>query len=526
MFKNKKNIVGIIIIIVLMSVTITGCGNQDNTPEPSVTEQQNPAPTETVSPSPTPSTENQSVVTEIDTANWVPAGNTGLTIPSGDGWRYEIFEPTGEYLIRNDQIGISIFFGQIDAAHASTIWGAEPFTFNDEHTGYLLADADGMLWFRMDGTTVEMSTSFDSLGHLTDYDRDVLTAIAMQFGASGSGNIVVRPTFRRSDYQFIQSTTDLIRFPDNHLSSRFFLEQLVITQMFEPRVYLVRTDGIFAGNEHIIIDNRLTSGANGMVGDRVSVYGIFSGNETLTSEDGRREQMPIIIADRLIFNNLLPTPEDMAEALVHGFYLHDHSYGNSSQYLGGSRVRLHMGVSTLGNNHLRVLQGGVLNIPANTGPRSDGFGTWFEWVGLSDMNIDFVFDFERGPDIPVLVTGSIASMRQSMGDPSILTIVFHLEDIELHPSVQSTPSTTNQSGSEFDIVGTWVDADRNEMTLNADGTGEFDWFTYVEVPFTWQTENNRITVDGIDADHMNVSPSSGTIDVIWNWGDISTFNRQ
>jgi len=43
MFKNKKNIVGIIMLLVLMSVTITGCGNQDSTPEPSVTEQQNPA---------------------------------------------------------------------------------------------------------------------------------------------------------------------------------------------------------------------------------------------------------------------------------------------------------------------------------------------------------------------------------------------------------------------------------------------------------------------------------------------------
>ena len=257
--------------------------------------------------------------------------------------------------------------------------------------------------------------------------------------------------FRRADYFTGITRTDLLRFPDNNQSNKVYFDQHIITQVYEPRLYLARDGNAFrrtSNRDYIIIDNRGNSGANAIVGDTVSVYGVFGGNETLNWTDGRREQVPFIHADLLIFNNLRPDPEDIAQALVASLNAHVASYGQGSQYLSGARVRL-LGAVTA-HDGIRILRPAQINIPPFTGPRSDGYGISIRWYGNSPENylismprrrqawhMNTLRNFGIVPEIGkvslVWITGSIVSVvPDGIFDRTALTLTISIESIKLY----------------------------------------------------------------------------------------------
>jgi len=145
--------------------------------------------------------------------------------------------------------------------------------------------------------------------------------------------------FRRMDYFTGISHEDLLRYPDSHKNKKVFLERWQISQVIESKLYFAYK-GTGNNTQYIIINDSANSGTNAMVGDTVTVYGTFDGNESVTMTDGRNIQAPYINANRLIFNNIEPDGEEFANAFVDFLNVMPRSYGNENQYVSGKYVKI------------------------------------------------------------------------------------------------------------------------------------------------------------------------------------------
>lgn len=156
--------------------------------------------------------------------------------------------------------------------------------------------------------------------------------------------------FRRTDYFTGIGRTDLFRYPDNYYNSKVYLTQLKVTQVPESRLYIAHYGDSPTSSNVFVIDDRYSeysTGVNAVVGDMITVYGRFLGNETLTwttTQNGQQTssdiQVPRISSDRLVVNSMKPDPSEFAEALVSYLNAHPNSNFTEHMYLYGSTVQL------------------------------------------------------------------------------------------------------------------------------------------------------------------------------------------
>ena len=155
--------------------------------------------------------------------------------------------------------------------------------------------------------------------------------------------------------------------------------------------------------------------------------------------------MPRVTVDKLIFNNAIPSTDEVAQALVASLNNNDYAYGHGSQYLGGSKLKLNVGVNAgliriLGDTPLS----GSLAIGPSTAPMTDGYaitvkmdardiavedyGIYPPGVTIGEM-MSGVYQVHE--DMPIFITGSISSVTApNRVDASILTVIIHIESIE------------------------------------------------------------------------------------------------
>ena len=241
--------------------------------------------------------------------------------------------------------------------------------------------------------------------------------------------------FRREDYAYNLSGTDLLRYPGNYTYTKAFFGAYEVVQVYEPKLYLVNNN--LFNPSYIIIDDRGNNSPNAVVGEQVSVYGTFMGNETVTWTDGRSAQVPFISADLFILNNLLPTHEDLAQALVYAVNASENTYGSNSEYLGGARVRLN---ASIYEYNFRLLKPDLLNITPTIGPRADGYRPNIVWDLQGKEAEDFgvyrpkFADSNYHDDVLIMITGSITSVvsPSPMFTPQYLDVTIRIENIELY----------------------------------------------------------------------------------------------
>lgn len=139
----------------------------------------------------------------------------------------------------------------------------------------------------------------------------------------------------RIDYFTGLGEKDLIRYPDNYINEKVFFTSYTIHQIYEPKLYLAKN-----GSKYLIIDDRNNDGPNGIEGDPITVYGRFQGNDMVTWLDGSNEQVPYIVADRLIFNNIAPDEEEFAQTYVEFLNMSQSAFSIQNQYISGTQVKL------------------------------------------------------------------------------------------------------------------------------------------------------------------------------------------
>lgn len=245
--------------------------------------------------------------------------------------------------------------------------------------------------------------------------------------------------FQRTEYFTGITRMDLLRYPDNYYNNKVYFTEYEVSEVIEPKVYLVKDANILANsNNYLIIDDLSNNGANAVVGDRVAVYGTFNQNNTVTFQDGRSEQIPIIMADRFIVNNILPDMEDLAQALVECMNQRPYVFGNDSKYISGSRVQLVMGVYGMGKStDIAIYDSSKMNIPYQDTTYIgdvDGYTITINpqlspgIVSPKDAGVQLSED-ELGLS-PVRVNATITSIEQNVFAPYLLELTFNIESFE------------------------------------------------------------------------------------------------
>ena len=155
------------------------------------------------------------------------------------------------------------------------------------------------------------------------------------------------PYFNRTDYFSDLTPEDLLRNPDRHMYGRVYFSHWKVEQVFEPKIYymvLENNAGWFLGlsgtSQYLIFDDSMNDGPHALVGDNVSIYGVFYGNETVTFGNGRKEQTPYIVADRLIINGAEPDADDFANAFVDFVNVWPEAFSDENIHISGQTVQL------------------------------------------------------------------------------------------------------------------------------------------------------------------------------------------
>ncbi|MHB8064135.1 MAG: hypothetical protein ACYDG2_16155 [Ruminiclostridium sp.] len=257
------------------------------------------------------------------------------------------------------------------------------------------------------------------------------------------------PQFSRTDYFTGTSRKDLLRYTDKYMSSKVFFEQYKITQVVEPKLYYAKSVSLgSSADDYIVIDDRNDNNgdANTVVGEQVSVYGVFSGTRTTTITYSNNSQASVLIpeisADLLVINSILPKPEDFASVMIDSLNAQlRYDSQSQSQYISGSTIKLACMISDIGSirTHLKVIEKGDDRL------RVDGYSLYLFWDykgneydHLSESN-DLFKDFAiTKPNntvdnkyTPIWVTGNITSIKNNMFDPALLHAVIDIKKIEI-----------------------------------------------------------------------------------------------
>lgn len=244
--------------------------------------------------------------------------------------------------------------------------------------------------------------------------------------------------FPRSEYFTGITYMDLLRYPDNHYNSKLYLTLQVVTEVLEPRVYVVK-GADFSGNDGklLIIDDRNGTGANAVKGDRVAVYGRFSEMATLNFTDGHSEQLPHICADRFIVNMLLPNDiSDFTQGVVATMNNHSKAYGYGSEYIGDGTAQLIVGcqcIETVGGTY-------KTNIQILQGTEYLQFVDGYSVIIKPEASSDVASPIDAGIEVsttgseftPIRMNGYFTKMEQNPMGPYLLTATFVVTSLEAY----------------------------------------------------------------------------------------------
>lgn len=173
----------------------------------------------------------------------------------------------------------------------------------------------------------------------------LLICLIIGLGNVSSGNLQYRNSSRFDRAYYLQnavSVKDFLRNPNN--DSPCYFERYVVDSVPEERIYICKND---AGSSWIVIDDRAKSlSSNALQGDMVTVYGKYSDiTEVVFSNGSINSQVPVIHADKLINNSVLPgNQEEFFNQMIESMNSSDTVYGSGSEYYGDYNAKLAVGV--------------------------------------------------------------------------------------------------------------------------------------------------------------------------------------
>lgn len=241
------------------------------------------------------------------------------------------------------------------------------------------------------------------------------------------------------------SADDFLRYRDKGLC---YLEKYMVDNVPEERLYICRND---TGSSWIVIDDSsCTLNSNALPGDMVTVYGRYNDIVELTFADGsRNNQVPMVYADKLVDNSLLPEDKDeFIDQVVQYMNSSDLMYGSGSEYCGDYNAKIAIGVYYSWVKELKHMSpsywasltkeqyfGGwyVCHI--------DGYGVSLEFESnenivepyqngvITDEDIDFYSETSDG-NIPVYAWGRITKME--LLSPSVIRLTFCIDSFEAY----------------------------------------------------------------------------------------------
>jgi len=261
--------------------------------------------------------------------------------------------------------------------------------------------------------------------------------------------------FDRADYNTEVTREDLLRYPDDYIGGKVFFTQYQIAQAAQSNVYYAKSVALGDAwtDNYILIDGYNNIGeANAIVGDLISVYGVFSGTSTVnvTYSNGSQESVliPNISADMLVINSIAPTTDDFAQALVCSLNANAKSFEQKSQYISGSTVKLICGIDALGTIKMQIVRDstGFVTADASYTLSPDGYRPDFAWKYKGSI-INPYSDYEAAqalfndflitkPDENtelyrlVWVTANVEGVTTGMFDPSMVVATMAIESIE------------------------------------------------------------------------------------------------
>lgn len=259
-------------------------------------------------------------------------------------------------------------------------------------------------------------------------------------------NFEKNPQFDRLSYiNNAVSIEEYLRYRNNGLC---YIEGYVVDSVPEERLYTCRND---TGSSWIVIDDRgCTLNANALPGDMVTVYGRYNDIVELTFTDGsRNNQVPMIYADKLVNNSMIPEDKDeFIDQVIRCMNLSDIMYGNENEYYGDYNAKIAIGVHYYWAKelkHTRPSYWASLTKEQYFGGwwvgRVDGYGVVFEFESneniaepyqngaITDEDIDF---YEKTTDgnIPIYARGRITKME--IVSPSVVRFTFCIDSFEAY----------------------------------------------------------------------------------------------
>jgi len=255
------------------------------------------------------------------------------------------------------------------------------------------------------------------------------------------------------------SIADFMRYQNDNISKPCFFNGCVVDNIPEDRIYICK-----CGDSWIIINDQNQSlHAQALVGDSVSVYGVYDGVGMISLTDGSTRQVPIIHADKLIDNEILPEDMDsfmrgVVEAMNNNIY----GYGSGSEYISDSYAKLVVGAS-YSFDYANKVPGSLLSVDISEISAStlvgtvDGYQTvieteWDENVVLPhELGIVTFADEEKygWESKPVYVYGSFTNMElRPMFD--VIRLTFRIDSFEAY---DGNASIGNQIEHYYELSG-------------------------------------------------------------------------
>lgn len=227
-----------------------------------------------------------------------------------------------------------------------------------------------------------------------------------------------------------------------------YLERYVVDSVPEDRLYICKND---AGSRWVVIDDSgCPLNSNALPGDTVTVYGRYNDIVELTFTDGsRNNQVPMVYADKLVNNSMLPEDKDeFIDQVIQCMNLSDIMYGSGNEYYGDYNAKIAIGVYYYWAKELKRMRPSYwasLTKEQYFGGwwacRVDGYGIIFEFDSdeniaepyqngvITDEDIDF-YSKTTGGNIPIYARGRITEME--MVSAPVVRFTFFIDSFETY----------------------------------------------------------------------------------------------
>lgn len=280
------------------------------------------------------------------------------------------------------------------------------------------------------------SMSVEDFGQYYDSVEDWYSMVWLEEGIDSE---YASDTFDRSYYLYNSiPISDFMRYPDNNLNKPCYFEQFTVDNIPEDRVYICRN-----GNNWIVINDLAQSlSAKALVGDMVTVYGVYDGVTSVNFTNGSTLQVPLIKADKFIDNNVLPEDTDsFLYGTIEGINRCEDAFGTGSEYLLNSYAKLAAGAEYTSD------KSSLINIDVSdfrAGGKAfigyvDGYQVWIK----TELDNNIALPHELGiitfddevhgiQAVPVYIHGQFTNidLRTSSVGINAITLTFHIDSFE------------------------------------------------------------------------------------------------